>query len=173
MASDAIYFTVLFLSFSFLPHPCSHIFSWCLLSLVVAWVVVLLKYWFPISTSLVFTSLTFSLSLFSNLSPIFHSLLPLSLFVSLSFSFFSTVLFHKKTLLTHGTPLVSQFCSSTLSSYEPFHSTAHSLQRTFLWAGGFPACLLSSTHRIAPEASAQNCLSSDCDQWRRIHIAQL
>lgn len=47
IASDVIYFTVLFLSFSFLPLPCSHIFSWCLLSLAVAWVAARLKYWYP------------------------------------------------------------------------------------------------------------------------------
>lgn len=46
IASDVIYFTVLFLSFSFLPPSCSHIFSWCLLSLAVAWVATSQKYWF-------------------------------------------------------------------------------------------------------------------------------
>lgn len=43
IASDVIYLTVLFLSFSFLPLPCYHIFSWCLLS--VAWVATSQKYW--------------------------------------------------------------------------------------------------------------------------------
>ena len=41
-------FTLLFSSylFHFFPLPCSHIFSWCLLSLAVAWVATSWKYWF-------------------------------------------------------------------------------------------------------------------------------
>lgn len=82
MASDVIHFTVL-LSFSFLSRPCSHIFSWCLLSLAVAWVVTLLKYWFPFSSPPVFfphlalfrtppLSFCLSLSVLSNPPPPHH-----------------------------------------------------------------------------------------------------
>lgn len=41
-------FTLLFSSylFHFFPLPCTHIFSWCLLSLAVAWVATSWKYWF-------------------------------------------------------------------------------------------------------------------------------
>lgn len=40
-------FTLLFSSylFHFFPFPCSHIFSWCLMSMAAAWVALLQKYW--------------------------------------------------------------------------------------------------------------------------------
>lgn len=51
-------FTLLFSSylFHFFPLPCSHIFSWCLLSLAVAWVATSWKYWFLFSLLFFFSS---------------------------------------------------------------------------------------------------------------------
>lgn len=72
-------FTLLFSSylFHFFPLPCSHIFSWCLLSLAVAWVAMSWKYWFLPSLLFLLCCLLYnpsssSFSTFSSFVPVLH-----------------------------------------------------------------------------------------------------
>lgn len=122
-------FTLLFSSylFHFFPLPCSHIFSWCLLSLAVAWVATSRKYWFL--PSLLFLSCS-HLSLYkpsSSISFSFPVLRPRLCRFTVSWSFF---------------PQHSVLTSRCGFQRAPCYVVAERKGRGVLWGGGGGVSLL-------------------------------